>query len=83
MIAWGQPASVKTEVAQVLVAAALLTENGATSVWLVHPHPSGHGDAPSQSDRDLTKRVKKTLGDAEIEFRGHVVVSHTGKWARA
>ena len=83
VISSGQTAGVKTAISQVLTAAAQLTEAGATSVWLVHPHPSGHGDTPSPADRDLTKRVKKTLGDADIDFKGHVVVSHTGKWARA
>jgi len=83
MVASGQTDKVATSIPQVLAASAKLTEAGATSVWAYHAHPSGHGADPSPADKDLTKRIKKALDAADIPFKGHVVGSHTGSWARA
>jgi len=45
----------------------------AAAVILAHNHPSGLVD-PSQSDRDITSRLKETLSLFEISVLDHIIV---------
>lgn len=54
------------------VVKAALRHNAAT-VILAHNHPSGFAE-PSESDRDITERLKKALTLVEVRLLDHLVV---------
>jgi DNA repair protein RadC len=57
-----------------IVKAALLT--GASSVILVHNHPSGN-DTPSRADELLTQTLKSALQLVDVRVLDHFVIGHT------
>lgn len=52
-----------------------LLDLGASSLVLVHNHPSGNPN-PSNSDIEATRRLKTALAILEIDLHDHVIVSH-------
>jgi DNA repair protein RadC len=50
---------------------------GATSVILVHNHPTGD-TSPSRADIDITKRVVQALASVDVAVHDHLVVSQSG-----
>jgi DNA repair protein RadC len=48
-------------------------EYNAKAVVLTHNHPSGI-ETPSQSDKDITKVIKKALSVIDVEVLDHVIV---------
>ncbi len=56
-------------------------ELSATSVVLVHNHPSGD-PTPSQADVALSRKVADALGTMDMELVDHVVIARSG-WASA
>ena len=40
---------------------------------MVHNHPSGD-PTPSQSDKEMTEKVKQALGAVGLELHDHVVI---------
>ena len=54
----------------------------ATSIILVHNHPSGNLK-PSQSDIDLTNKIKQAGKLLDIITFDHVIVSHEGYFSFA
>jgi DNA repair protein RadC len=54
----------------------------ASSIVLIHNHPSGHL-RPSQADIDLTKKLKKAGESLDILVADHVIVAQTGYFSFA
>lgn len=52
-------------------------DRGATSLILVHNHPSGDL-TPSKSDIDVTMRLKRALSALNVDLIDHYIVSRTG-----
>ncbi|MDH5184590.1 MAG: DNA repair protein RadC [Gammaproteobacteria bacterium] len=48
-------------------------EHNAAALILAHNHPSGVAE-PSQADRQLTERLKETLGQVDVRVLDHIVV---------
>ena len=80
MVAAGQTSSVRVSVNQVLKAALGLNAGGACDFWVAHGHPSETNDEHSESDKKLTKALRKGFDASfpECKFRGHVVVGRDG-----
>lgn len=57
-------------------------ECNATSIVLCHNHPSGNL-RPSQSDLDLTQRMRKAGEQLEILVQDHLIVSEAGYYSFA
>jgi len=57
-------------------------ECNATSIVLCHNHPSGNL-RPSQSDLDLTQRMRKAGEQLEILIQDHLIVSEAGYYSFA
>lgn len=57
--------------------AARALELGATSVVMVHNHPTGNL-RPSRNDVEMTKSVQKALAVLDIALLDHVIVSKSG-----
>lgn len=57
-------------------------EVGATSVILCHNHPSGNLQ-PSQSDKDLTAKIKEAAKYLDIKVIDHIIVSEDGYYSFA
>lgn len=57
-------------------------EVGATSVILCHNHPSGNLQ-PSQSDKDLTTKIKEAAKYLDIKVIDHIIVSEDGYYSFA
>lgn len=55
-------------------------ECNATSIVLCHNHPSGNL-RPSQSDLDLTQRMRKAGEQLEILIQDHLIVSEAGYYS--
>ncbi|NIJ21120.1 DNA repair protein RadC [Sphingomonas naasensis] len=68
----------KTDMTYVIVADVIrrALEAGATSMILVHNHPSGD-PTPSQADRDMTRRIHVAAHAVELHLADHVIVSPT------
>jgi len=52
-------------------------ELGATSVIMVHNHPSGD-PTPSQADIDITRKVIKAARELEIQVLDHLIIGRFG-----
>ncbi len=52
-------------------------ELGATSVIMVHNHPSGD-PTPSQADIDITKQVMKAASELDIHVLDHLIIGRFG-----
>ena len=52
-------------------------ELGATTLILVHNHPSGD-PAPSQADVELTQRLVAAAGTLDMQVYDHIVVGRSG-----
>ncbi|EKE09861.1 MAG: DNA repair protein RadC [uncultured bacterium] len=52
-------------------------ELGASSLIMVHNHPSGD-PAPSQADIDITKRVIKAATELDIKVLDHIIIGKFG-----
>ncbi len=50
-------------------------KNRATSVILVHNHPSGEPD-PSQSDINITKKIASALKTVDIKLIDHIIIGN-------
>lgn len=48
-------------------------EHNAAALILAHNHPSGVAE-PSRADRQLTERLKETLGQVDVRVLDHIVV---------
>ncbi len=48
-------------------------KNNATGIILIHNHPSGICN-PSQSDKDLTIKIKKAVATVSIKLLDHIIV---------
>lgn len=68
----------KTDMTFVIVADVIrrALEAGATSMILVHNHPSGD-PSPSQADRDITRRILTAAHAVEVHLADHVIVTPT------
>lgn len=49
-------------------------ENSATSIILVHNHPSGN-DNPSQQDKDITEKIKKAADLFDVVINDHIIIA--------
>lgn len=47
----------------------------ATSLIVVHNHPSGQSN-PSRHDREFTKKIKRCCDDLGVEFLDHIIVGN-------
>jgi hypothetical protein len=81
-VAMGTVDAVHVEVADFVGAASRLRQAGAKSAYAVHCHPSGHGDNPSDMDRELTKKLRKGMDAISMPFDGHYVLTEK-TWSRA
>ncbi len=54
----------------------------ATSVILVHNHPSGTLK-PSQSDKYITKKIKRTLNIFDCKVLDHIILTETDYYSFA
>ncbi|MDE2022150.1 MAG: JAB domain-containing protein, partial [Patescibacteria group bacterium] len=81
-VAVGQVDRVVIDVADFVGVAAKLRQASAVSIVAVHCHPSGHGDRPSEADRDLTRRLRKAMEAINVPFDGHYVFAENS-WSRA
>lgn len=50
--------------------------HNASSVILVHNHPSGSSE-PSSADRHITDELKQTLGSIDVQVLDHLIVGET------
>jgi DNA repair protein RadC len=57
-------------------------EQGATSIILCHNHPSGNLK-PSQTDKELTKRIKTAGQTLDIPVLDHVIITENGYYSFA
>lgn len=48
---------------------------GASAIILIHNHPSGQL-IPSEEDDKTTKKVKKAVNTADIQFLDHIIIGH-------
>jgi DNA repair protein RadC len=46
----------------------------ATAVILAHNHPSGEPE-PSAADRQLTRKLRRLLGDLDIAVHDHIILA--------
>jgi len=67
-------------VADIRMIMRLALEHKATSIILAHNHPSG-GLNPSQSDIDLTRRIKEGGKLMDILIVDHLIISHKGYYS--
>jgi len=63
----------RTAVFPRLVVEAIL-KHRATAVILAHNHPGGD-PAPSAADRQLTRKLKRILGDLDIQVHDHIIIA--------
>lgn len=56
--------------------------SGASSVILVHNHPSGALN-PSGADRELTKTLKEALSLLQVRVNDHLIISEQGYYSFA
>ncbi len=52
-------------------------KRNAASVVLFHNHPSGEAE-PSQSDKDITKRVSSVLDEIDVRVIDHIIIAASG-----
>jgi DNA repair protein RadC len=52
-------------------------ELGATAIFLAHNHPSG-APAPSQADREMTRRIAEAARWIDVVVHDHLVVARNG-----
>lgn len=66
-------------VVDIKIIAKYCVDSLASSVIIVHNHPSGNTN-PSNSDRRITERVKKALDYLEIQLLDHLILSPEGEY---
>jgi DNA repair protein RadC len=54
----------------------------ATAVILAHNHPGGD-PTPSGADRQLTRKLKRTLADLDIQVHDHIIIAGTSHFSFA
>jgi DNA repair protein RadC len=57
-------------------------EQNATSIVIVHNHPSGNF-SPSQQDIDITKKIRSAGRTLDISINDHVIISENGYFSFA
>jgi DNA repair protein RadC len=78
VIAWAKisQGGVSVTVADPKIIAKYAIDSLASSVILVHNHPSGN-KLPSNADNDLTKKVKSGLAIFDVALLDHIILTET------
>ena len=63
-------------VVDIRIIAKIAIDSLATSVILVHNHPSGRA-VPSENDKDITAEVTNALNTFNIDVKDHIIITET------
>ena len=80
LVAKGQVSGVRVDVDSCLIAMLALRSGGGVTFYVCHNHPGSVSHAPSDADKDLTRKIKKGFDAAlpAAKWGGHVVCGRDG-----